>query len=58
MLLLRLDLQLRSQYGVGEGSSCMQVQANAKPPVCKLMDYNKEKYKQKMKEKEHKGKVW
>lgn len=34
----------------------VEVQANAKPPVCKLMDYNKEKYKQKMKEKEHKGK--
>ncbi|XP_052192605.1 translation initiation factor IF3-1, mitochondrial [Diospyros lotus] len=30
----------------------VEVQRNAKPPVCKLMDYNKEKYKQQVKEKD------
>ncbi|XP_054787670.1 translation initiation factor IF3-1, mitochondrial [Prosopis cineraria] len=30
----------------------VEVQKNAKPPVCKIMDYHKEKYKQQEKEKE------
>uniref|UniRef100_A0A5B7BD71 Translation initiation factor 3 N-terminal domain-containing protein n=1 Tax=Davidia involucrata TaxID=16924 RepID=A0A5B7BD71_DAVIN len=30
----------------------VEVQRTAKPPVCKLMDYNKEKYKQQIKEKD------
>ncbi|KAI8553984.1 hypothetical protein RHMOL_Rhmol05G0061300 [Rhododendron molle] len=30
----------------------VEVQRNAKPPVCKLMDYHKEKYKQQIKEKD------
>lgn len=30
----------------------MQVQKNAKPPVCKIMDFHKEKYKQQLKEKD------
>ncbi|KAG5527173.1 hypothetical protein RHGRI_028173 [Rhododendron griersonianum] len=31
----------------------VQVQRNAKPPICKLSDYHKEKYKQQIKEKDH-----
>lgn len=30
----------------------LQVQRTAKPPVCKLMDYQREKYEQRVKEKE------
>ncbi|KAH9316141.1 hypothetical protein KI387_024768, partial [Taxus chinensis] len=30
----------------------VEVQRNANPPVCKIMDYNKEKYKQQQREKE------
>lgn len=30
----------------------VEVQKHAKPPVCKVMDYNKEKYKQQQREKE------
>ena len=33
------------------------VAANAKPPVCKVMDYNKFKYEQKKKERENKQKT-
>ncbi|KAG5547615.1 hypothetical protein RHGRI_013343 [Rhododendron griersonianum] len=33
-------------------SHLVQVQRNAKPPVCKLADYHKEKYKQQIKDKE------
>ncbi|XP_057511179.1 translation initiation factor IF3-1, mitochondrial-like isoform X2 [Actinidia eriantha] len=31
----------------------VEVQRNAKPPVCKIMDYHKEKYKQQVKDKDH-----
>lgn len=30
----------------------LQVDRNAKPPVCKIMDYHREKYVKKLKEKE------
>ena len=30
----------------------LQVQRNANPPVCKLMDFHREKYKQQLKEKD------
>ena len=41
-----------SRKGLHNFDNIVQVQKNAKPPVCKIMDYHKEQYKQQEKEKE------
>lgn len=55
-------LHLRLSHGsfveVASLFNIVQVDRNAKPPVCKIMDFHKEMYKQQLKEKDRlKGKV-